>query len=46
MKIPHYQREVVDHAVDDDGGSEESSKREKEISFYALDCENIEDIIR
>ena len=42
LQIPHYQREIIQ----DEEGSEESSMREKELSFYALDCENIDDVIR
>jgi Leucine-rich repeat (LRR) protein len=45
LRIPHYRRNVIE-THEADGGSEESSMREKELSFYALDCENIDDLIR
>lgn len=44
LHIPHYKREIIEPP--ENGESEESTMREKELSFYALECENIEDIIR
>jgi hypothetical protein len=43
--MKNHLREIMEEARSFND-SEEASRREKELSFYGLDCENVEEIIR